>query len=74
MSENLCSVKPVLKTGESSGDGSDSAYIYFDELVDISGIGQARIRIDFANKSFDYVEKIRKNLKDAGLTFTIQKP
>lgn len=74
MPSKVFSVKPVLKTGEYADDRSDSAYIYFDEEVDIPGVGRSIIRIDFdKTKSFEKVDEIKRSLKDAGFTLTIHK-
>ncbi|MBN7764359.1 hypothetical protein [Pectobacterium brasiliense] len=66
--------EPPLKIGESSKGGNDWAYIYFEEYVDIPGLEDADVRIEFKNKnSFEDVSEILRILKDAGFRFVVQK-
>ncbi|MBA0190652.1 hypothetical protein [Pectobacterium odoriferum] len=62
--------EPPIKIGESS----KGAYIYFEEYVDIPGLEDADVRIEFKNKnSFEDVSEILRILKDAGFRFVVQK-
>ncbi|MGQ5288113.1 hypothetical protein ACULN0_01960 [Pectobacterium actinidiae] len=66
--------EPPLKIGEWSAEQGGGAYISFEEYVDIPGLEDADVRIEFKNKKFlDEVSEILHTLKDAGFRFVVQK-
>ncbi|WP_226068366.1 hypothetical protein [Dickeya zeae] len=67
-------VEPPLKIGEWSVEQGGGAYISFEEYVDIPGLEDTDVRIEFKNKnSFEDISEILRILKDAGFRFVVQK-
>lgn len=74
MSKKLYKARPNLKLCEWSTDQGGGAHISFEEYIDIPGLENADIRIEFDRvKSFEEVSALAKLLRDAGLIFVVQK-
>lgn len=74
MSKNLYTSKPPIKVGEWSVEQGGKAYIYFEEYVNIPGLENADIRIEFErNNSFEEISELVSKLNDSGLKFVVQK-
>jgi hypothetical protein len=66
--------RPPLKVSEWSKEQGGGAYISFEESVDIPGLENADIRIEFdKNASLSEVIALAKQLRDAGFVFVVQK-
>jgi len=66
--------KPILKVCEWSIEQGGGAYISFEEYINIPGLENTDIRIEFDKaKSLEEVSAIAKQLKDAGFVFVVQK-
>lgn len=74
MNKNVYSANPPLKVGEWPVDQGGKAYIYFEEYVDIPGLENADIRIEFErNNSFEEIQELVSRLKSSGFKFVVQK-
>ena len=74
MSKKLYVAKPPLKVCEWSVEQGGGAYIAFEEFVEIPGLENADIRIEFERaKSLEEVSALAKQLRDAGFVFAVQK-
>lgn len=74
MSQKVYKGRPPLKVGEWSIDQGGKAYIYFEEFINIPGLENANIRIEFErNNSFQEVCELAELLKSRGFTFVVQK-
>ena len=74
MKKKRYQVEPVLTIGEGEDIPGGSAYIRFDEYVEIPGLESADISIEFKNtKEIHEVERLRNILRDAGFTFVVHK-
>ncbi|MCL1553759.1 hypothetical protein [Xanthomonas nasturtii] len=74
MSKKPYEERPTLKISEWSIEQGGGAYIEFEEYLDVPGLENADIRIQFDNaKSFDEVSALAKQLRDAGFVFVVQK-
>lgn len=70
----LYKARPPLKVSESAIEQGGDAYIEFEEFIDIPGLENAHIRIEFDRaKSITEVSALAKQLKDAGFVFVVQK-
>ncbi len=74
MSSRLHRAIPHLKVCEGDPSLGHTPYIAFEEYLDIPGLEDAGIRLEFANKpSLGEVEDLRQRLKSAGLVFVVQR-
>lgn len=65
---------PHLKVSEWCEEQGGGAYIAFDEYVNIPGLENTDIRLEFRNiKSLEEVRDLAQKLKAAGLVFVVQK-
>lgn len=65
---------PHLKVCEGDPSLGHTPYIAFEEYLDIPGLKDADIRLEFANKpSLEEVEDLRRRLKIAGLVFVVDR-
>ena len=66
--------KPVLKIGESAPDQGNVAYIIFDEYVDIPGLENADIRIEFErNNSFAEISDLLSRIESCRPILVVQR-
>ncbi|WP_242912782.1 hypothetical protein [Stenotrophomonas maltophilia] len=74
MSASVHKDAPHLKVCEGDPSLGHTPYIAFEEYLDIPGLEDADIRLEFANNpSLEVVEDLRRRLKSAGLVFVIQR-
>ena len=74
MKKNRYQAEPVLTIGEGEHVPGGSAFIQFSEYIDIPGLENADISIEFKNKkNIHEVEQLRDILRDAGFTFVVHK-
>ena len=74
MSKRPYKSNPPLKVCEWSVEQGGGAYISFEEYVDIPGLENADIRIEFDRaKSLSEITALADQLRDAGFVFVVQK-
>jgi hypothetical protein len=74
MKKTRYQVEPILKIGEGEVVPGGNAYIRFDKYIEIPGLENADISIEFKyKKEFHEVEQLLHILRDAGFTFVVQK-
>lgn len=65
--------KPILKIGEFHQEHGSNAYISFDERIDIPGLENSDIRIEFEhNNSFAEISDLLRRLKSYGPILVVQ--
>lgn len=75
MNKTVHKSKPSLKACEWSAEQGGNAYISFEEYLNIPGLEDADIRIEFdKNNSFDDIRELVAKLKKNGFTFVVQRP
>ncbi|MCW0435089.1 hypothetical protein [Xanthomonas sacchari] len=74
MSKRLYKSNPPLKVCEWPVEQGGGAYISFEEYVDIPGLEDSDIRIEFERtKSLAEVTTLANKLREAGFVFVVQK-
>lgn len=66
--------QPILRTGEFPTSQGSIAYILFDEHIDIPGLENADIRIEFErNNSYAEISDLLTRIKSCGPIFVVQR-
>lgn len=74
MNKKVYVVKPHLKINERSIEQGDTAYISFEESINIPGLENADIRIEFErNNSLEEISQLVSKLRASGFKFIVQK-
>ena len=74
MKSKVYTAKPILKMGEPEPGQDKGAFICFAEYLDIPGLNDADIRIEFESEnSYEEIKKLISELNRKGMIFVVEK-